>query len=469
MMLISIAILGFLIGNAVVAYRKGSAVLSDARDVTHSVNVIANVNEIDSLMLEAESSHRGYVVTGDDRFLGRYREIHRLVDDDLDKLKTLVVDNPVQRDHVEDLRSLVQLKYQEMDSVLKLYGNEGFETARSRMLEGFGRRYMQDVQRVTSEMADEEDRLLVVRRNRTQESAQSASISLWVGTGIAIVILSFALYSLIRFVASEAESRLAEQQHRIALEEQIRAKGELESERIKLIDELQRSNRELQDFAFVASHDLQEPLRKIQAFGDRLKTKSGDALSDDARGYLNTMLSASVRMQTLISDLLNLSRVTTKAQPFVAVKLDRIASEVKEDLNARIEETRGSVKIGKLGILQADPLQMRQLFQNLLSNALKFSRAGVDPVIEVKRLETGSQVGFTVEDNGIGFDQKHAEKIFTVFQRLHGRGEYEGTGVGLAICRKIVERHQGTIEATSTPGVGTKFTVLFPKGRYEKS
>ena len=237
--------------------------------------------------------------------------------------------------------------------------------------------------------------------------------------------------------------------------------------------ELERSNRELQDFAFVASHDLQEPLRKIQAFGDRLRTIQGPQFSDQGRDYLERMHSAAGRMHTLINDLLMFSRVTTKAQPFAPVNLNKIAKEVVSDLEARIEDTGGKVIIGDLPTIEADELQMRQLLQNLIANALKFRRPEAAPVVTVTAESNGGAVGnndgapaaelrLQVKDNGIGFDEKYLDRIFTPFQRLHGRNEYEGTGIGLAVCRKIVERHGGELTAQSTPGEGSTFTATLP-------
>ena len=240
-------------------------------------------------------------------------------------------------------------------------------------------------------------------------------------------------------------------------------------------DRLERSNQELQDFASVAAHDLQEPLRKVQAFGDRLKSKYSDAVGDQGIEYLNRMQDASGRMAILINDLLTFSRVTTKAEPFVPTDLAQIAQEVISDLEVRIEELGGRVELGNLPAIEADPLQMRQLLQNLVGNGLKFHREEEAPVVKVhgqllngrEPHAAGNSLGgelcqITVEDNGIGFDEKYLDRIFTIFQRLHSRSEYQGTGVGLAVCRKIVERHSGTITATSTPGQGAKFLVTLP-------
>jgi signal transduction histidine kinase len=239
--------------------------------------------------------------------------------------------------------------------------------------------------------------------------------------------------------------------------------------------ELARSNRELEQFAYVASHDLQEPLRKLLAFGDRLKITAGQELSGQSRGYVERMHAAATRMQTLITDLLTLSRVMTRPQPFVSVNLAEVAQTVVSDMEVRIQQVHGHVSLNQLPTIEADPLQMSQLLQNLIGNALKFSREGHPPVVKVwgkliynVEHETPTQdvtpqhCQIWVEDNGIGFDEKYLDRIFEPFQRLHGRGEYEGTGMGLAICRKIVERHGGAITAQSAPGRGATFVVTLP-------
>jgi PAS domain S-box-containing protein len=231
---------------------------------------------------------------------------------------------------------------------------------------------------------------------------------------------------------------------------------------------LEQSNRELQDFASVASHDLQEPLRKVQAFGDRLKTVCSAALDEQGRDYLDRMLNAAKRMQSLIQDLLRFARITSQAHPFLPVDLAQVTQEVLSDLEVRIAETNGQVEVGELPVIDADAMQMHQLFQNLIGNALKFHQKGKPPVIRVY-VESRDfpeladhMLRLVVEDNGIGFDEKYLDRIFTVFQRLHGRTEYEGTGIGLAICRKIAQRHGGDITARSIPGQGASFLIALP-------
>jgi PAS domain S-box-containing protein len=230
--------------------------------------------------------------------------------------------------------------------------------------------------------------------------------------------------------------------------------------------DLNNRNRELQDFAFIASHDLQEPLRKIRAFSDRLQERHAAQLAPEARDYLDRTGQAAARMQTLIDDLLAYSRVVARGKPFAQVDLDKVLGEVIEDLEARLESSGGRIERGALPTLEADPTQMRQLLQNLLSNALKFRSPERPPVVKVSAtpvtLEGAPGWELRIEDNGIGFEAKYAEKIFGPFQRLHGRQDYEGTGIGLAIVRRIVERHRGTVRAEGRPGDGAAFILLLP-------
>lgn len=229
---------------------------------------------------------------------------------------------------------------------------------------------------------------------------------------------------------------------------------------------LARSNRELEEFAYVASHDLQEPLRKINAFGEMLREATTGQLDGCAEDYLDRMQSAARRMQTLIDDLLTFSRVSTRAGAPVAVDLSMTLRGVLTDLEKRVNDTHAVVHVEPLPTVRADPVQARQLFHNLVGNALKFHREGVAPMVTVSasRAVDGA-VFLRVQDNGIGFDTRYVDKIFKPFERLHGRGTFEGTGIGLAVCRKVAEQWGGAITAESTPGCGAAFIVRVPAER----
>jgi signal transduction histidine kinase len=202
-----------------------------------------------------------------------------------------------------------------------------------------------------------------------------------------------------------------------------------------------------------------------------LRQKSGDSLGQTGKDYLDRMLNATERMQSLLWGLLDYSRVATAVEPFKEVDLSDLIGEVISDLEVRIVRTGGEVHVGDLPVVSADPTQMRQLFQNLIGNALKFHKEGEKPIVRVHSISnTDSACQIIVEDNGIGFDEQYLERIFVPFQRLHGRSsQYEGTGMGLAICKKIVERHGGSITARSARGQGAAFTVTLPAKQQTKT
>jgi signal transduction histidine kinase len=232
---------------------------------------------------------------------------------------------------------------------------------------------------------------------------------------------------------------------------------------------LEWRNRELQDFSYIASHDLQEPLRKVQMFGDMLQIEVGDALSGKPKDYLARMIRSAKRTQTLVKDLLDYSRVSMKAEPFSMVDLNEAIGQALGNLEANTRQLGARINVGDLPRIEADSMQMIQLFQNLVGNALKFCPEGQAPEIaifagqpETSRNSTDGFCEIRIRDHGIGFDEQYLDQIFKPFERLHGRQEYEGTGIGLAICKKIVERHGGSITAQSTPGRGSTFIVALP-------
>lgn len=227
-------------------------------------------------------------------------------------------------------------------------------------------------------------------------------------------------------------------------------------------------NQELQEFSHVISHDLQEPLMLIQAFSQRLRDNFLTNLSEKGKVYLERILSSAERMQMLINGLLSYSRIEKESQPFIQVHLNNIVQAVLEDLTIKIEESDAIISAEDLGTVMADPLQMRQLFQNIIGNSLKYHHPDRVPEIRITRTlapegyDSNTYMSISIKDNGIGFKEEYQEKIFDIFQRLHTRQQFNGTGLGLSICKKIVERHHGVISATAVQGQGAEFIVTLP-------
>ena len=266
------------------------------------------------------------------------------------------------------------------------------------------------------------------------------------------------------FELTEASLRIKNLLEMRLLHQKVQMHNQILEEQVQIrTAELERSTEELTNFAYIASHDLQEPLRKIITFGDRLVEKFDSALNDTGKDYIVRMQKSALRMKGLIDDLLHFSRVTMRSAPFQEINLNEVISEVLSDLEVQIERTKGRVEVDTLPSIEGGKFQMRQLFQNLISNGLKYHSDEVAPVIKIKY--AGFENDFEeiyIEDNGKGFDEKHLDRIFRPFERLHGHNEYGGTGMGLAICHKIVVHHRGEITAKSQPNQGATFIVRLP-------
>jgi len=237
----------------------------------------------------------------------------------------------------------------------------------------------------------------------------------------------------------------------------------------KINRKLEQSNKELQDFVYIASHDLREPLRKMTSFGTLLQDSLKGKLDEDQRENFEFMIDGATRMQMMIDDLLAYSRVTTKAKPSETVDLNEVIEDLKKlELAIRLDETKGTIHVPETLLrVKGDPSQIHQLFQNLIGNGLKFYREGIPPEITIRTYQIDDDmVRVEIEDNGIGVDEEYYEQIFTMFKRLHSRTRYEGSGIGLAVCKKIVNRLGGDIGVKSNPGEGATFWFTLPRGSY---
>ena len=447
------------------SYRNIRRIARNEALVVHTHEVLDEIRDLLAMLADAESGQRSYLITGEKLYLEPYRTALTTTRARIDRMLSFTLDNPIQQERVQRLRPMIDARLESLRNGIEVYDNAGTEDVRAYVRRGRGRKEMDAIRALLGTMEKTESDLLRLREEESHQSYRTAVLTLWLSTLLGLVLVGAAYRQMVR----ELETR------RRGVEDLARANERLEERVLQRTSDLnfaneslQRSNRELEQFASVASHDLQEPLRKIQAFGDRLLTRCSSELGEQGRDYLARMLSSATRMRSLIDALLSFSRVTTKAQPFTLVNLATTAEEVVSDLEDRVLRMNGKVEVGPLPTLEADPSQMRQLLQNLIGNGLKFARPKTPPRVEVAgRMlpEKEGEVGYceiTVRDNGIGFDEIYLDRIFELFQRLHGRQEYEGTGMGLAICRKIVERHGGNITAKSAPDEGATFIITLP-------
>lgn len=476
-----------LIANSVLSYVNFSFVAQSTDLVKAQYEKMIQTNMVLKLMVDAETGHRGFVITGDEKYLQPYREALAVLDDQLTRLRESFEADPFQRKKVNEIIVNIEFKLKEMKTVIDLQNSSGFDIARDHMIQDRGKKFMDRVRELIQNMNDHEKEQLQFM-SQTVSQSRVRALAMLIAGSLILVIMSVAAFALVRQQLryrstmeqllrqsnNELEQRV---QHRteallvtnVSLQEEIDERKRLEEQAVKFTAVLQSSNKELEQFASVASHDLQEPLRKIQAFSDRLVTKYRGQLDDTGKEYIDRIQFSAGRMRQLIEDLLTFSRVSTKGKPFVPVDLNEVIRGVLADLEVRIQDSQATITIDPLPTIEADELQMRQLFQNLLGNGLKFQRPGVPPVLHVNHKNASNSIldepawcELVFTDNGIGFENQYGDRIFQLFQRLHGRSDYEGTGMGLAICKKIVERHGGTITAEGIPGTGATFLVRLP-------
>jgi signal transduction histidine kinase len=454
-------VLGLVLALALIVIGVWLSNTRAARDaeasVQHTLDVQNSLERLLSAAQDTETGYRGFAITGMDPFLEPWTAARDATPRLLDDLARLTSDNPEQQRRLAALRPLIQRQLAFGDRVVATRRSAGFDPVHTLIASGEGKRTMDAIRRAIAELRSEEEQMLAARKRSADTRTRAA-----VGFGAAAMLL---LVVAVGVFLSMARKDIAD---RARTTEALRQSDE--TLRASLL-QLERSNRDLQDFAMVASHDLQEPLRKIQMFGDRLREAAGPSLSAEGQDYLRRMQAAADRGQVLIEGLLAYSRITTKARPPAPVELETIAREVVGDLEPRLAAVGGQVAIGPLPVIEADPLQMRQLLQNLVGNGLKFHRPDAPPRVRIEAERVTAKAGangpvemwqLTVADNGIGFDEKYLDRIFKLFQRLHERHTYDGAGMGLAICRRIAERHGGTITARSTPGQGSTFIVTLP-------
>src|SRR5258706_5481140 len=375
----------------------------DREWVVHTYQVMGQLDGILQGMTDAETGERGYILTGDDSYLAPYLRGLSEVRETSAAVRKLTADNPHQQSSLNAVEPLIAERLRELQEPIRVRRNAGLAAGAAAMREGPGKEYMDRVRATISAMKSEEERLLTLRSAELAASSLKTRTVLVLGELLAILSLGIAGFII-----------HAEMQHRRQAEDQVRKlNADLErrvaertAELAERAKDLERSNMELQQFAYVASHDLQEPLRTIASFTQLLAKRYSDKLDDKAREFINFAVDGSKRMQTLINDLLTYSRVGTQGNPFAATRCDAMLDRILKNLKISIESSGAVITRDPLPVVIGDEGQLAQLFQNLLTNAMKFRGAGV-PRIHISASAEGARWKFMVRDNGIGISPEH--------------------------------------------------------------
>lgn len=421
--------------------------------VNHTHVVLETLESLEIAVLDAETFQRAFLLTGDNSYLTDYQSaldgLRRKVQD----LRELTADNPHQQEAVNSLDALIDAKVANLGSHVRARVEEGLESGIAAVEGGSGSRLTKQVRTAVSRMKQEEERLLAIRTGELEVSSRNTRFMIVAGETLGLVFLFAAGLVIHQEMRKRAQSEAEVRTLNAGLEQRVAERTAELAERAK---ELERSNRELQQFAYVASHDLQEPLRTISSFTQLLAKRYRERLDDKAREFIDFAVDGCKRMQAQINDLLAFSRVGTQGKPLLTVDSDAALDRVLRSMKVGIEEAKAMITRDPLPSVLADETQLCQLFQNLIANAIKF-RGSESPRIHVSAQKDPGGWTFSVRDNGIGIASEHSERIFVIFQRLHTKAEYPGTGIGLAICKKIAERHGGRIWFEPSPGGGTTF------------
>lgn len=447
-----------LVSVETISYRSILQNESDRKWVTHTYLVIEKVDAVLANLIDAETGQRGFLLTGDHLYLDPYLAAIPRIDKNLEDLRQLTADNPVQQRSLARLSPLVHTKLTYLRDSVSDRDQQGPKSLSELLASDIGKRRMDELRGILADMKSEEQRLLQARTAELTETSKKTKSAILLGNSLALILLIFA--GVVTF-QEMANRRAAEEQVRKLNTDLEKRVAERTLELAKRAEELNRSNIELQQFAYVASHDLQEPLRMVASFTQLLARRYKEKLDDDAREFINYAVDGAMRMQTLITDLLSFSRVGTQGRPFEMTDCDAILDRVLMNLKISIEETGAQITRDVLPQLMADGQQIGQLLQNLIANAIKF-RGEHAPNVRITADCDGQAWTICVRDNGIGFSIEHADRIFIIFQRLHTKTEYPGTGIGLSLCKKIVERHGGRIWAESSLGNGSAFSFTMP-------
>jgi signal transduction histidine kinase len=438
--------------------RSINAAVESDRWVAHTQVVIGALRDLLSAVKDAEIGERGYIITGDRRYLTRYAASLRRVEEGQGALRRLTADNPRQKSSLDRAAGLISARLAELEKAIAVREAKGFEAARISVATNNGFEIMEDLREVLGRARKEEESLLRERTAAKSADYRDTIRAVLLGgalSGLALLVLAgYLRFELLHRLRSEAELR----ESRDILTHRTEQLQKANTELLQTTKELTQSNSELDAFSASVAHDLRAPIRHILGYATLLVEDYGTSLDEEARRRLLKIQAGARNMGLLVDDLLDLSKVTRQTAALEVVPLGALAREVVEEFKPDIASRDVDWRLGELFEARCDPTLVKQVFENLLSNALKYTRRCARAVIEIGATTTESgERAVYVRDNGAGFDMRHADKLFGIFQRLHPEREFEGTGVGLALVERIVRKHGGRVWAYAEPEKGAAF------------
>jgi signal transduction histidine kinase len=438
---------GLMIGIAALSALLFFQMKQSEQWITHTQEVLYIQSDVYSNLQDMNLASRGFAFTGERSLLEPYKAGKSALLNNMDSLRDLTRDNQKEQKYIEVLKQNVTHFEERTQELI---------ATRSAKLVMAQKADMDDIRHSLAEIITEEKRLLIERMQQSNVNYAMGwcTLAAQVITGLALLL---ACRRTIKTYAIENKEKVDR------LETEIEQRKQVEKTLKDTTVRLSRSNSDLQQFAYVASHDLQEPLRAVTGFLTLLTSTKAEKLDEESRGYIKHSVDGAQRMRSLVNDLLTYARVESKAKAFETVKLSAVLDNVKSDLAVAIDESSASVISDELPTVKGDATQLRQLFQNVIGNAIKFRKSTVAPEVQIRCTDENEHWLFAIKDNGRGFDMEHAERIFIIFQRLQGREEASGTGIGLSLCKRIVERHGGKIWVESKPDEGSTFFFTIPK------